>query len=91
MVQRDEEELKYFSAGDILVIEKSTEDILLAIKNAAAVITEEDGEDSKAAIVARALEMPVITGAANAVTILKSGTVVTVDAARGQVFSGVRT
>ncbi len=90
VVERNSEELRYFTAGDILVIENSSEDVLLAIKNAAAIITEEDAEDSKATIVARALEIPVITGAVNAATILKSGTVVTVDAGRGQVFSGVR-
>jgi len=90
VVQHDSQELKYFSAGDILVIDKSSDDVLLAIKNAAAVITEEDDEDSKATIVARALEIPVLTGAINATNILKSGTVVTVDARRGQVFSGVR-
>lgn len=90
VVHHDSQELKYFSAGDILVIDRSSEDVLLAIKNAAAVITEEEDEDSKATIVAKALEIPVITGAVNATNILKSGTVVTVDAKRGQVFSGVR-
>jgi pyruvate kinase len=90
VIHRESDALKYFTAGDILVIEKSTDNVLQAIKNAAAVITEEDPDDSKAAIVARALEIPVLAGAMEATEILKSGTVVTVDAGRGLVFSGVR-
>ncbi len=74
--------------GDILVIKKSTDEILHHIKNASAVITEEEECDSQAAIVAKALEIPVITGAANATDILTSGIAVKVDGTKGLVYSG---
>ncbi len=45
--------------------------------------------NSHAAIVGLALDKPVIVGAENATQILKSGTTVTLDAARGIVFSGI--
>ena len=90
VVNRDGEAMKYFSAGDVLVIEKSTDEILRAIKSASAVITEESPEESKAVIVAKALDIPVLAGAIEATKILKSGTVVTVDSGKGLVYSGVR-
>ncbi|HOP62082.1 MAG TPA: pyruvate kinase [Spirochaetota bacterium] len=77
-----------FKGGEILVIEKSTEQILHLIKNATAVITEEEGADSPAAIVAKALDIPVITGALKATEILTSGIAVRVDGEKGQVYSG---
>ncbi len=80
----------FFNEGDILVIRYSYDDILPLLRNASAIITEEDAEESKSAVVGRALEIPVITNTENAVDILKSGTVVTVDAKAGLVYSGVR-
>ncbi|HPD79237.1 MAG TPA: pyruvate kinase [Spirochaetota bacterium] len=76
-----------FKGGDILVIEKSSEQILHLIKNASAVITEE-GADSPTAIVARALDIPVIVEAAKATEILTSGIAVRIDGEKGLVYSG---
>lgn len=77
-----------FRGGDILVIEKSSEQVLHLIKNATAVITEEEGADSPAAIVAKALDIPVITGAAKATEILTSGIAVRIDGEKGLIYSG---
>ncbi len=77
-----------FKGGDILVIKKSNDAILHLIKNAGAVITEEDENDSQAAIVARALDIPLITNAERATEILTSGIVVKVDGIKGLVLSG---
>ncbi len=77
-----------FNAGDIVVLSRTTDDILPALKYASAIVTEEDGDASKAAIVGRALDIPVITNATDATEVLKSGTVVTVDAAKGVVLYG---
>jgi pyruvate kinase len=90
VLSKEQDSVKYFSSGDILVIQKSSDDILHVIKNAAAVITEETAEESKAAIVAVALDIPVLAGAVDATRVLKSGTVVTVDAGKGLVYSGAR-
>ncbi len=89
-VIREEDDLKHFNAGDVLVTKKTTDEVLLALKNAAAIITEEEAEDSKAAIVGKALEIPVLTNSIGATEILKSGTVGTVDARKGLVFSGIK-
>ena len=82
--------LHHFNSGDIVVIHKTTDDILPILKNATAIITEEDSEDSKAVVVGKTLEIPVITNAVNATEILKSGTVATVSAGEGLVYSGVK-
>lgn len=83
----EEEAHEEFTSGDILVIPKSSNNILPLIKTASGIITEEDGLNSHAAVVALALDKPVIIGAKNAVNLLKSGTVVKLDGARGIVFS----
>lgn len=77
-----------FKGGDILVIKKSNDAILHLIKNAAAVITEEDVNDSQAAIVAKALDIPLITNAERATEILTSGIVVKIDGVKGLILSG---
>ncbi len=77
-----------FKGGDILVIKKSNDDILQLIKNALAVITEEDMADSQAAIVAKALDIPLLTNAHRATEILTSGIAVKIDGAKGIVYSG---
>ncbi len=82
--------LKDFSAGEILVISRTTDEIISILKNAAAVITEEDMEGSQAVIAARALKIPVLANVAGATDMLKSGTVVTVDSIDGFIYAGIR-
>lgn len=77
-----------FKGGEILVIKKSCDSVLHLIKNASGVITEEDSEDSEASIVAKALDIPVITSAKNATDILTSGTAVRIDGGSGLIYSG---
>lgn len=84
----EEDALERFEAGQILVIEKTSNAILSVMKTAAGIITEEDGAESHAAIVGMTLDIPVIVGAENAAQILRSGTAVTVDAEKGIVSSG---
>lgn len=77
-----------FKGGDILVIKRSSDSILHLIKNASGIITEEDSKDSPAAIVAKALDIPVITGAEKATEKLTSGIAVRIDGGKGQILSG---
>lgn len=86
--QTEEEALKNFCPGDILVIPQTSNHILGVMKEAGGVITETDGVNSHAAIVGLTLDKAVIVGAENATQLLKSGTTVTLDASRGIVFSG---
>lgn len=79
----EDEALKYFQAGDILVINQTSNNILQLMKSASGIVTEVGGLNSHAAIVGLTLDIPVIVGAKNATKILKSSTYVTMDAIRG--------
>lgn len=83
----EEEAQENFNAGDILVIEKTSNNILPLLKTAGGLITEEDGLSSHGAIVAMALDKPAIIGAVNATKLLRTGTTVKLDGSRGLVFN----
>lgn len=72
-----------FTDGDIIVVPSASEKIIHILRRARGIICERGGVDSYAAIVGQALGIPVIVGAHGATKILRSGTVVTLDAARG--------
>lgn len=87
-VARDAEELKKnYHAGDIIVVPETTNEMMPELKTALALVTEKEGGNSHGAIVGLTLDIPVIVGADNAVDILKSGAVVSVDAETGAVSS----
>jgi len=90
LIKKDGSGIENFTAGDILVICSSTENILQLIKHSGGIITEEDSADSEAAIVGKALDIPVISNAENATEILKSGTLITIDSGTGKVYSGIK-
>lgn len=79
----EQEAPERFERGQILVVPKTTTALVPLLKTAAGIITEESGEDSHAAIVGMALDIPVIVGAENATLLLRSGTAVTLDADKG--------
>lgn len=83
-------DLIYFNVGEVLVIKETSDEVLPVLKNAVAVVTEEGDHDSRAVIAARALCIPVVSDAAHATEILKSGTVVTVDGNKGVIYSGIK-
>ena len=74
-----------FKAGDILVMPATSNNIIEYMKAAGAIITEEAGLNSHAAIVGLTLEKPVIVGAQNATANLRDGAMVAVDAERNVV------
>lgn len=71
--------------GDILVSSATNPDLILAMKRAAAFITDMGGIISHAAIVSRELKKPCIVGTRIATHILKDGDIVEVDADNGVV------
>ena len=77
-----------FSAGDILVMPETTDELLPYLKAASAIVTEREGTNSHAAVIGMSLNKPVITGAKDATRILRSGTTVMVDASHGIVYNG---
>ncbi|MDU7336570.1 MAG: pyruvate kinase [Clostridium sp.] len=87
--QTEEEAWQRFKPGDVLVLPHTTNKLMELIRLSSAIITEQDGLNSHAAIAGMALNKPVIVNAENATHLLKSGTTVTVDAMRGIVYSGI--
>lgn len=74
-----------FTKGSILVCEVTTPDYVPLMQKAAAIVTDQGGVLSHAAIVARELQKPCIVGTGNATKILKSNQLVSVDADAGVV------
>lgn len=72
-----------YQPGDVLVLPATSNSILDHMRTAAAIVTEEPGLNSHAAIVGLTLGKPVLVGAAGATTLLKSGPNVAVDSERG--------
>ncbi len=83
----NEEARRKFVDGDILVIPKTDNSLMDIMRKAKGIITEEDGLSSHAAVVALALDKPVIVGAINATKLLTQGTTVRLEAAKGIVLS----
>ena len=77
-----------FKKGEILVTKMTDPDWVPLMKKAAAIVTDEGGMTSHAAIVSRELGIPAIVGTREATKKIKSGMVVTVDARRGIVYKG---
>ncbi len=71
--------------GDILVSIATDPDIVPAMKKAAAIVTEQGGVTSHAAIVSRELNIPCVIGTKIATKVLKDGDKVEVDANKGVV------
>ncbi len=69
--------------GDILLSQATSPDLLPAMKKAAAIVTEQGGITSHAAIVSRELGIPCVIGTKIATKVLKDGDLVEVDANRG--------
>ncbi|MEI7962104.1 MAG: pyruvate kinase [archaeon] len=78
-----------FEDGDILVIRETSNEIMDILRKASGIITEKEGFSSHAAVVGLSLDIPVICGASYSTKILKTGTIVTMDATRGLVYNGV--
>ena len=77
--------------GDIVVAASTDRDYVAAIQNAGAIITEEGGLTSHAAIVGLNLGIPVVVGVDGATKQLKDGSTITVDSMRGLVYRGSTT
>ena len=77
-----------FNEGDILVTTMTDIEMNSHIEKCAAIITEEGGMTSHAAIVGISLNKPVIVSATNILESVKDGEIVTVDASRGVIYRG---
>jgi len=71
--------------GDILVSTMTRPEFLPAMKKAGAIITEEGGITSHAAVIARELKIPCIVGIKNLTRLVRDGDLVDVNATHGKV------
>ena len=76
--------------GDVLVAPMTSPDYVPAMKRAVAIVTDEGGLTSHAAIVSRELGVPCIVGTKEATTRLKEGDHITVDGSKGVVYLGAK-
>ncbi|MEH7300424.1 MULTISPECIES: pyruvate kinase [Neobacillus] len=82
------EALENVKQGSILVTLGTDRDMVPALEKCAALITQEGGLTSHAAVVGLNLGIPVIVGVDNALELFKDGQEITVDSSRGVIYNG---
>ncbi len=87
-ILRSPKEVGKINHGDVLVAPMTSPDYVPAMKKAAAIITDEGGPTSHAAIVSRELGIPAVVGSREATKKLKDGQLVTVDGKSGSIYLG---
>jgi pyruvate,water dikinase len=87
-ILHDPSENDRIQKGDILVAPMTTPDFVPAMKRAAAIVTDQGGQTSHAAIVSRELGVPCVVGTTHATKLLKNNQTITVDAQKGEVYKG---
>ena len=85
LVCHDEEDLKLFKDGDIIVAKDTNNNMMEQIRQASGLIVESENESCHAAIVGLSLDIPVLIGAKQALQFLKSSAFVELDAENGVV------
>ncbi|MFO7341681.1 MAG: pyruvate kinase [Caldibacillus debilis] len=88
IARNSQEALEKVKERSILVTYSTDREMMPAIEKCIAIVTEEGGITSHAAVVGLSLGIPVIVGAEKAVEVLKDGQEITVDAVSGIVYKG---
>ncbi len=89
---KDPSQLAEFVKGEVLIAEITDPDWEPIMKIASAIVTDEGGRTSHAAIVSRELGIPAVVGCGNATSNIPTGTDVTVSCSEGEggvVFEGM--
>ena len=81
-------DLDKIKKGDILVTEMTNPDMVVTMQKCDAIITDEGGATSHAAIVSREMGIPAVVGTKTATQILQDNMIVTVDGSAGKVYEG---
>jgi pyruvate, water dikinase len=87
-ILKDASQIDRILKGDVLVAEMTTPDFVPAMKRAVAIVTDQGGRTSHAAIVSRELGIPCIVGSSHGTNVLKDGQIVTVDGSSGKIYAG---
>jgi len=83
------EDLYKVKKGDVLVTVMTNPDMVPAMTKAAAIVTDEGGMTSHAAIVSREMGVPCVVGTDKITEIVKDGDNITVDGTNGLVYEGL--
>lgn len=81
-------ESSQFKPGMVLVVKATNPDYVPIMKKAAAIVTQEGGRTSHAAIVSREFGIPAVVGVPNVLQKVKDGQVVTVNGKTGEIYAG---
>ncbi len=82
------DDLPKVKKGDVLVTEMTNPDMVVAMQKSSAIVTNEGGMTSHAAIVSREMGIPCVVGTDNATEVLKEGMRITVEGSSGKIFEG---
>jgi pyruvate, water dikinase len=85
---KDADELSKIKDGDVLVTTMTTPDMVPGMKRSSAILTDEGGMTSHAAIVSRELGIPCIVGTSEATEVLENDETITVDGSEGRIYKG---
>lgn len=88
VIIEDNEDLAEVQEGDIIVSYATNRGYIEAIERAGAVVVEEGGLTSHAAIVGLNLRKTTVVGVEHAKNVLKTGDIITVDGSAGLIYSG---
>lgn len=88
VIIRSIKEIGKVKLGDVLVMEMTTPDFVPAMRKVIAIVTDQGGQTSHAAIVSRELGVACVVGTQIATKKIKNGSVITVNGATGEVFQG---
>lgn len=83
--QKLEKIISKFNNGDIIVSKNTTPEVIVLVKKAGAIITEEGGITCHGAIVSREFKKPCIVGIKGISNLIKTGDIIEVDANNGMV------
>lgn len=89
LIARHPEDMARVQEGDIVVVTSGDSSMVPYLGRIKAIVAEEGGLTSDAAIMGLNANLPVVVGARNATSVLKEGMLVTVDTPRGKVYKGV--
>jgi len=83
VAKSEKEARQNFRAGDILVMDQTSNEIMDLLRKASGLIVSSCDENCHAAIVGLTLGIPVLIGASNCTNVLRSGTMIILDAEKG--------
>jgi len=88
VILKSPKEIDKIKKGDVLVAPMTSPDYVPAMKKASAIVTNEGGMTSHAAIVSREMGIPCVVGTKIGTKVLREGDIVTVNGTTGEIHAG---